>query len=617
MAVFAVIIHRTGRSGDALVSITDIKAEANPEHEAFRVEEPVRVTIEAAGSFEGGEADTALAAHGWIVDRETGDVVWQMRPANRPARGTFVLMRDTLALAPGIYDAYFAGLGAPMARTTREGGSLRERLSDALSGGGRGWVGDAARWRLIVRTAPGEDRSSADTEYGDPPEPDDLIWGTGPARSDRLYEVALRAREPVRVRFDALFEAAGSAPADSAYLMSAEGDTLWVARPASAVYAGGSERNRRQTEILDLAPGQYRAVYRSDGSHAVRDWDANPPWEPWRWGLRITPADSASAAGAFGPVDILNDFPRIAEIECVDEPSVTREVRFEVLEPLDATIVAVGEFVDGTAYDYATLSRNGVVVWNMEDADLQRAGGASKNRRAEETLTLERGIHTLRYVTDSSHHCRDFNSSDPDLEEFWGAVLLSADGEEPGDRVRLLEVPEPMALASLSLPSDLLVSIARVGNEREIAQSFRLAQAADVCIVGTGEMSADNRYDWGQITSASGARVFDMTYDNTTPAGGTSLNRLALVVQRLEAGTYNVRFESDGSHSYGNFGGDGPDAPELWGLHIWTAPAGREGLTDPMQICFPSGGENPPLEEPSPPPPPEAVRDSVATEADA
>lgn len=593
VAVLVFVINRAGDPGGALAVIDGVRAEAQPEHEAFRVDAPVRVTIEAAGSFEGGEADTALAAHGWLVHRETGEVAWQMRPARRPDRGTFVLMRDTIRLAPGTYDAYFAGLGVPEARTVRRGTTFRERVSDALRGGGKGWVGDADRWRLLVQLAPGEDRESAEEISDDIPEPDHLVWGSGPARSDELYEVALRATAPVQIRLDALFEAVGDTPADSAYLVSVDGDTLWTARPEASRHAGGSPRNRRQTDTLSLEPGRYRAVYRADDSHAYRDWESNPPWEPWRWGLRIAPADSASRAGAIAPEDPLRDLPRLVDLSCVSEEDARREIPFETASSLEVTIVAVGEYTNGDWYDYAEIVRDGSTVWDMRDAPRKPAGGGRKNVRTDETITLDPGRYTLRYVTDGSHQCGDYNTDDPDIPDLWGVVLLSADGEEGGERIRVMDELG-------RIPQDALASIVGLGDDEEESQTFRLAEATDVCVLALGEISEDSRYDYGSIT---GPTSWTQNLANSFEAGGAYRNRMSIAYLTLQPGAYTVRFRSDGSHSPESWlSGGGPDHPEHWGIQVWRAPESAREMPDPRSGCVPSGIAVPAGEIPPPPP---------------
>ena len=75
------LVRFIGGSGEpgALVSFGTILDSIELRHKAFEVDRTVRLAVHAVGSFEG---EDALAVYGWIVDRSTGNVVWQMLPEN-------------------------------------------------------------------------------------------------------------------------------------------------------------------------------------------------------------------------------------------------------------------------------------------------------------------------------------------------------------------------------------------------------------------------------------------------------------------------------------------------------------------------------------------------------
>jgi hypothetical protein len=76
-------------------------------------------------------------------------------------------------------------------------------------------------------------------------------------------------------------------------------------------------------------------------------------------------------------------------------------------------------------------------------------------------------------------------------------------------------------------------------------------------------------YDYGWIENAeTGETVWEMTYRKTTHAGGASKNRIFDGAIRLPAGRYELRYESDGSHAYGDWNADPPDDPEGWGITV-------------------------------------------------
>ena len=153
-ALVAAVRVSSGGDPAAVVDLRDLRSEALA-HAAFAVDAPVRVAVDAVGSFE-ERPDTALAAFGWIVRRADGALVWRQRPG--PAR------RARLRLGTARHARARAGhlrrlLRERTATRTceapppRRPSSVTDRLRDALSRGGRAWVGDAERWRLTATAA--------------------------------------------------------------------------------------------------------------------------------------------------------------------------------------------------------------------------------------------------------------------------------------------------------------------------------------------------------------------------------------------------------------------------------------------------------------------------------
>ncbi|MDP9323015.1 MAG: hypothetical protein M3P13_05220, partial [Acidobacteriota bacterium] len=66
--------------------------------------------------------------------------------------------------------------------------------------------------------------------------------------------------------------------------------------------------------------------------------------------------------------------------------------------------------------------------------------------------------------------------------------------------------------------------------------------------------------------------VWEMTYRITEHAGGAAKNRRFDGTVRLPAGDYVVKYETDESHSFGDWNAAPPDDPEMWGITIFRAP---------------------------------------------
>jgi hypothetical protein len=90
-------------------------------------------------------------------------------------------------------------------------------------------------------------------------------------------------------------------------------------------------------------------------------------------------------------------------------------------------VLAIGEG-DGEMYDYGWIENAaGTVVWRMEFDGTEHAGGASKNRRADEVIRLPAGGYTLRYRSDGSHAFGDWNGDPPDDPLGWGVRVVRAE----------------------------------------------------------------------------------------------------------------------------------------------------------------------------------------------
>ncbi|MDX1531735.1 MAG: two-component regulator propeller domain-containing protein, partial [Rhodothermales bacterium] len=86
---------------------------------------------------------------------------------------------------------------------------------------------------------------------------------------------------------------------DVGWLEGVEGDTLWAMDLVRSAWGGGRSRNRLVVDTLTLAPGRYRARYRSDGGWDASDWRARPAAAPDRpdwWGLQVLPLSASETA---------------------------------------------------------------------------------------------------------------------------------------------------------------------------------------------------------------------------------------------------------------------------------------------------------------------------------
>ncbi|MDX1420176.1 MAG: hypothetical protein R3181_09430 [Rubricoccaceae bacterium] len=578
VALFAVVRLAAGSDEPgAVLSVGGLDDPEHLRHDAFRVTAPARLAVHAVGSF---ETDATLGATAWIVERDSGAVVWAMDPKRvERRRGTLASATDTLLFAPGVYDAYFASFGDPLTRPAEDGGGFFDRLTDLVTRGGRAWHGDAERWQFRVTAVSEADREAVRRldrderkSLEEPPAGPGVVWATGPLDDRETREYVFEVKAPARVRLQTVGEVRGGRTRDGgALLRLVDADTVWAMTPRNSVPAGGATMNRRADTTLALAPGLYRALYTTDREHAYGDWVANPPFVPTAWGLTVT-TDTPEAVAALDP---WGGLPRIASFTCVGEDE-EREDTFALPDTTHVLLAALGEVIGSTAYDYAVLLRerpgggSPEEVWTMSDDNTRPAGGASKNREAQAVLTLAPGTYTLRYVTDGSHDCSDFNADEPPYPDRWGATLFALD---PGFDLGGVTRPERAAgLGAGSGPgpgSEVLVRLTGIGNGQRREAAFALDEATDLRVYAVGEIVPSGAYDSGRIRSSGGATVWEMTRGNTRWAGGSKKNRVFDGTLTLPAGRYTVVYETDGSHAYGDWDQSPPNDPAAWGITVW------------------------------------------------
>jgi hypothetical protein len=68
------------------------------------------------------------------------------------------------------------------------------------------------------------------------------------------------------------------------------GRVVWEMTYRTAEPAGGARKNRVFDGMIRLPAGAYVLRYRSDGSHAYSNWNADPPDDPESWGITVSRA---------------------------------------------------------------------------------------------------------------------------------------------------------------------------------------------------------------------------------------------------------------------------------------------------------------------------------------
>jgi len=124
-----------------------------------------------------------------------------------------------------------------------------------------------------------------------------------------------------------------------------------------------------------------------------------------------------------------------------------------------------------------------------------------------------------------------------------------------------------------------IVSIQRPEHNVNAKVGFSLAAETNLKIYGIGEARRDEDFDFAWITDIDkGKRVWEMTYDNSSFAGGADKNILVDKKITLPAGNYMVTFVTDDSHAYNDWNMMPPDDPQFSGITIWADPADKKNV---------------------------------------
>ncbi|MEX0821904.1 MAG: hypothetical protein WD021_07145 [Rhodothermales bacterium] len=563
---------------EGLVVLTDI-AELDLVHEAVVADRESRVSIDAVGSFESDEASD-LAAYGWILRRDDREVVWKMTPSSvGRERSTLARVRDTVALAPGTYDVFYTTYGNRSSR--RFGISFLDRLL----GDDAQWRGDAGNWRFVLRGMTGsEDALHRIGDVSDEalsPGGTGRLWSTAPMRGNESGEFVFHVDDPLDVRIYAIGEINDRLMDHGWIENAATGERVWEMTAENTRHAGGWDVNRLFDGAVSLSPAMYRAAFETDPRQNFDDWVGNPPFDPAGWGMTLY-SDAQHAISSFDPWSTRTP---IVQIDRVGDDE-RHSVQFRVHEPVQLAAYALGELGSNGRYDYAWIRDNEsqAVVWEMTPERSQPAGG-SNNRRELAILTLEPSTYTATYETDESHSYESWRHGRPEYPERWGVTIFPVAGDVDSTVVEVLGSshedlgeseradvsvsPTPPA-PNGALPGETLVNLTRLGNDSRVSRTFKLEEPQLLRLRGVGEISLTAApYDYGWIENVeTGEIVWQMTWQNTVPAGGDDRNRMFDGTLSLPAGEYAAHFKTDFSHAYGDFGDQAPRRPEWWGLVV-------------------------------------------------
>jgi hypothetical protein len=139
----------------------------------------------------------------------------------------------------------------------------------------------------------------------------------------------------------------------------------------------------------------------------------------------------------------------------------------------------------------------------------------------------------------------------------WGIEIYSDD-----QNIKTFVAPKPF--------DHVIYQSIKMGENENIHQAFSILKPVTVRIYAIGEMGSDQTpVDHGWIVNAdTRKRIWDMTGDNTMPAGGAEKNVKCNDTVDFEPGDYVLYYITDDSHSYVDWNAPPPDDPINYGITL-------------------------------------------------
>jgi hypothetical protein len=506
----------------------------------------------------GGDREDHLSAYAWILDANTRQVVWEMvaRDTRAGEIGDLVEVDAEIDLPAGRYEVYLTSNHAWL-EYAEDGEwskrSVRRQMEEIEE--------EVEHLRVTVSADVAASEVSAFEPDGKLAHSVIAITSVGDSQYRRE---AFSLDREVRLEVYGLMEYPGGSdgPADFGWIVDLEtGERVWDMSDRRGRQAGGASKNRLLEREVKLGPGEFMLVYGTDDSHSAEEFNGAPPHDPLAWGIQIgaDSGDRSAIRSITAPTrgNPLVDFSGAGDDEFFEQA-------FRMNRDGVVHVYALGEGVDDgwTWVDYGWIieASSGEAVWSMDDRNTFYAGGADKNRMFDGAVELPAGDYILFYVTDGSHSAEDWNSAAPFEPGAWGLQLF-AEGD-----VQLLDADE------IREAEGTLVSITRVRDNDRVRERFALDRETEIEIYAVGEGAGREMYDYGWIRDLDSRRVvWEMEYRDTEHAGGAQKNREVRDSITLPAGEYEVIYETDGSHSFGDWNDRQPDNPLMWGITVRAA----------------------------------------------
>jgi len=581
--VMALGLATAGPAAAEVIAELDDLRDGELQSVGFELTKGGEIDIEAVGLRHA--QSRRMAVYAWIINSGTRDLVWSMTVGSTSrdgARGVTRKAEKSEFFEPGQYELYmYAGDQWQSGVMISGGKDFYDILEDLIDDDDEDWEDwDDRDWYRNVRDCyvrlSSDELQASDVRRfevtGEIPNALASFIGLG---DDEYVRQGFKIDEPMNIRIYALAEhpRGNRTPVDYGWIVNADTrERVWEMDRFNTERAGGGRKNRKFNDEVRFEKGNYILHYVTDDSHSWEEFNMEPPYDPINWGVTLLPGADFKAS-AFHLTEVTDDRgkPLIDFTRARDNDYF--EKAFELKKPTTLSVYSIGECPGRDFVDYGWIedALTGEIVWEMTYRTTEHAGGGEKNRMFEGPVELPAGKYVACYVTDGSHSYRDWNVGRPYDDKAYGMSIYPGDGFNDADfeLLREDEVYEGTAV---------LARISGVRDHEQEREYFSLDKDTQVRIYALGEGQNRRMYDYGWIENAkTGRTVWEMTYRKTDHAGGADKNREVIDTITLPAGEYEVYYETDGSHSFGDWNASPPRHPRDWGITVSIAEeiAGR------------------------------------------
>lgn len=538
-----------------------------------------------------------MYAYGWIINADTREVVWEMTMKNTSGKEDMRTCETELSLKPGSYEVYYSAHGYAKSSGMSFYSNNIDRRTGERENGGKfvekflGWFDEdyqdmydsfMARakdtWGVYLSVPSGE---AGNIQIFNAPKKNPLTIYAGTGIGDGAYvRKRITVNSDVTVNIYAVGEGRGREEVfDYGWITNTKTrERVWEMKYSNTEYAGGASKNVLFNGDVHLTQGVYELNFVTDDSHSRDDWNSAPPYDPFNYGITIAAKNESERSSVTVSENTNEKKNVIVQLVKVRDDDFL-QAGFSLKEETRLHIYAIGEGNnsvhvrvlgesvyekerdDLADYGWIINAKTRERVWQMTYRNTEHAGGAKKNRLADEFITLPAGNYIVNYQTDDSHAYNDWNDDKPFDAESYGITIMGT-----GDNFSMKNVTKFEETAD----ENVLVQLVKVRDDRHVRQKFTMDKAAKVRVYAIGEGEGREMADYAWIENAkTGDVVWEMTYRTTTHAGGAKKNRVFDKQVFLDKGEYEVHYQTDDSHAFGDWNDDAPEDRSHWGVTIY------------------------------------------------